>query len=55
MAQKIEFSIAKSGFGLAKRNATLKRMNIPNFRRLELIYAKFKIEVLNISRLNLGI
>ena len=52
MEQKIEFSIAKSGFGLAKRNAASKRMNITTFRRLELMYAKFKIEVLNISRFN---
>ena len=30
-------------------------INIPNFLRLEWMYAKFKIKVLNNSRLNLGI
>ena len=30
-------------------------MNIPNFLRLEWMYAKFKIKVLHNSRLNLGI
>ena len=32
-----------------------KKINIPNFLRLEWMYAKFKIKVLNNSRLNLGI
>ena len=30
-------------------------MNIPNFLHLKWMYAKFKIKVLNNSRLNLGI
>ena len=30
-------------------------MNVPNFLRLEWMYAKFKIKVLHNSRLNLGI
>ena len=31
------------------------RINIPNFLRLESMYAKLKMDVLNNSRLNLGI